>query len=86
MPIYRFEFSGNLEDGTAEVEFPDDEAARVDAVRAASEAIMAGYILDAANWQVRVFGPAGSVVATVTFTNVMNRQESSPPTARPGRM
>lgn len=75
MPRYRFEFAGNIEQGALEVELPDATAARRDAVQAAREALIDGYIGSATDkskrqWVVRVYDEAGHLVVTVAFADL----------------
>jgi hypothetical protein len=73
VPTYRFEFSGNVEGGTVEVEFPNDEAARLDAIQAACEAMDAAFQQNEADWALRVYDEADTLVATVAFSEAMMR-------------
>lgn len=75
MPRYRFEFAGNIEQGATEVDLPDAKAARRDAVQAAREALIDGYIASSTDkstrqWIVRVYDDAGSLVVTVAFADL----------------
>ncbi len=77
MPSYRFEFREDFADEAIEgVELTDDEAARAEAVRTARE-IMADGILegvDRTGWISRVYDDTGRVVATVKFSDLLERR------------
>jgi hypothetical protein len=75
VPRYRFEFAGNIEQGTTEVDLPDARTARREAVQAAREAMMEGYIASSTDmskrqWMVRVYDEAGYLVVTVAFADL----------------
>lgn len=75
MPRYRFEFAGNIEQGVTEVELPNLEAARQDAVQAAREALIGSHILSSTDnarrvWIVRVYDEAGHLLLTVSFADL----------------
>ncbi|MGO4830709.1 hypothetical protein AB4144_00165 [Rhizobiaceae sp. 2RAB30] len=75
MRRYHFEFSGNIEQGAIEADLPDIAAARRDAVEAAREALIDGYVSRSADksqrhWTVRVYDEERCLVAKVTFSGL----------------
>jgi hypothetical protein len=77
MPIYRFEFREDFADEAIEgVELDDDEAAKAEAVRTAREIMADGILegLDRTGWISRVCDDTGRVVATVKFSDLVQRR------------
>lgn len=77
MPRYRFEFREDFADEAVEdVELENDEAARSEAVRTAREIMADGILegLDRSGWISRVYDETDRLVATVKFSDLVQRR------------
>jgi hypothetical protein len=80
MPKFRFEFHEFVKTETLEVDFPSVEAAHVQAVQQAREALVDGAIegVDRTGSVTKVYDEAGNLVATVNFADLMNEPDLEP--------
>ena len=79
MPKYRFEFREDFADEAIEgVELQNDAAAEIEAERAAREFMARGIYagLDRSGWVARVIDESGHVVATVKFSDLVEKRGS----------
>jgi hypothetical protein len=93
MPRFRFETIGFDQTTVSEEELASPDLASPRAIEKARSALVAGSPtgLDQSGWVTRVYNEAGSLVATVNFSDVVRdhseRQTiSDPPTEEPGVM
>ncbi|MER8435680.1 hypothetical protein NKH36_02690 [Mesorhizobium sp. M1312] len=82
MPKFRFEFHEFAKTETLEVELPDVDAARNQAIQEAREALVDGAIegVDRTGSITKVYDEAGYLVATVNFADLMSNEPELEPT------
>ena len=76
MPKYRFEFADDGRQQIPDVELPNDQAARAEAMNSAKDLVKEAALKDEtrAGWAVRVFKESGQQIAEVHFEHV-DREE-----------
>lgn len=76
MPNYYFKFAEGSSEEQLDVELPDDEQARAEAIRAAREIMAEGIYhgIDRSHWQSTVYSEDGHVVASFRFGELVERR------------
>ena len=77
MPKFSFEFQkANSSETVTDVELPDLEAVRQEAIRSAREAMTDGIFegFDRTRWITRVTDENGNVVLTLSFSELLERE------------